>query len=149
MAGTPRQNYLPLEEEEEDAMSVSEVDGIYAKEDADSTSPPSGSADQRSRQTTTTKTTTTTIHHLPQEVLEHIFAMVSPYRDFKTVMLTCSWWRRIMRGVADRCAQEFVQSVKDGNVKWRCVRPRDGEPGEDDDATANQRLQRGEIIGKE
>ena len=25
----------------------------------------------------------TCIHHLPQEVLEHIFGMVSPYRDYK------------------------------------------------------------------
>ena len=25
----------------------------------------------------------TSIHHLPEEVLEHIFRMVSPYRDYR------------------------------------------------------------------
>lgn len=135
-------------------MSASEVDNDNAKfslgtcsakeNDPNSSSPPPTTSEASSQQK---QRPSTTIHHLPQEVLEHIFAMVSPYRDFKSVMLTCSWWRRIMRGVADRCAQEFFQSVKEGNVRWKCVRPGDaGEEEEDDDVTAAQRLQRGEII---
>ena len=54
-----------------------------------------------------------------------------------------------MRGVAQRCAQDFVQSVKEGNVRWNCVRPGDeGEEDDEDGVTAAQRLQRGEIIGE-
>ena len=40
-----------------------------------------------------------------------------------------------MRGVADRCAQDFVQSVKLGNVMWKCISASDSR----DDAEGSER----------
>ena len=36
------------------------------------------------------------ITDLPQEILEYIFSLLSPYKDFKSVMLVCRDWHNIM-----------------------------------------------------
>jgi len=64
----------------------------------------------------------TSIHHLPQEVLEYIFSMVSPYRDFKSIMLTCSWWRNIMKNVAQRYHASFIKCIKEGEILWEEIK---------------------------
>ena len=38
------------------------------------------------------------ITDLPQEILEYIFSLLSPYKDFKSVMLVCKDWHSIMLG---------------------------------------------------
>ena len=67
-----------------------------------------------------------------------------------------------MRGVAARHKQNFLQSVKQGAIKWKCVTAQGGgggEGGEEEEgemeeeetnqsaSNAAQRLQSGEIIG--
>jgi len=38
------------------------------------------------------------IKDLPQEILEYIFSLLSPYKDFKSVMLVCRDWHTVMLG---------------------------------------------------
>ena len=40
----------------------------------------------------------TSLSDLPDEILDHILSLVSPYRDFKSAMLVCKRWHKIMQG---------------------------------------------------
>ena len=39
------------------------------------------------------------ITDLPEEILEYIFFKVSPYNDLTSVMLVCSAWYRVAKGI--------------------------------------------------
>ena len=39
------------------------------------------------------------IDDLPDEVLEYMLSLLSPYRDFSSVMLVCHRWYNIMKGI--------------------------------------------------
>ena len=36
------------------------------------------------------------IQDLPDEILEYILSLTSPYRDFKSAMMVCKRWRKVM-----------------------------------------------------
>ena len=38
------------------------------------------------------------ITDLPTEILEQVLCHLSPYRDFKSAMLVCRQWNRVMQG---------------------------------------------------
>ena len=41
---------------------------------------------------------TVEITDLPEEVLEHIMSLLSPYRDYASSRLVCKQWYRLVRG---------------------------------------------------
>lgn len=71
---------------------------------------------------------TCSINELPDEILECIFALTSPYRDFKSMMLVCHRWHNIVTGVISRHFQQFQKAVSTGNLAWSWHEPAIGGP---------------------
>lgn len=58
------------------------------------------------------------IKDLPQEILEYIFSLLSPYKDFKSVMLVCRDWHIIMLGVVNQEFFLFRHAMNTASLLW-------------------------------
>jgi len=62
--------------------------------------------------------TTTSIECLPDEVLEHILSLLSPYSDLENCALTCSRWAVCCRRVRGQHLQHFHQHLGKARLVW-------------------------------
>ena len=55
---------------------------------------------------------------LPQEVLEFILCLVSPYGDLKACALTCHRWNLCTKNVIKKRQADFIRSVEEMKMDW-------------------------------
>ena len=58
------------------------------------------------------------ISSLPDEVLEFIFSLVSPYGDLKACGLTCRRWHVCSKNVVRKRQADFRRAVQDMKIIW-------------------------------
>lgn len=63
---------------------------------------------------------------LPEEVLEYIFSLTSPYKDLQNLATVCRRFHRISKVVLERESINFNRSVVDGSLEWSSVHPEYG-----------------------
>ena len=61
---------------------------------------------------------TVTIHDLPDEVLEFILSLVSPYGDLNSCALTCHRWRHASNNVIRKRQSDFCRAVEEMRMVW-------------------------------
>ncbi|KAF4518011.1 hypothetical protein B566_EDAN009244 [Ephemera danica] len=59
-----------------------------------------------------------TIEHLPDEVLEFIIRLVSPYQDLQNCSLVCKRWHLTVQCVRRIIRNNFQRAILDFNVRW-------------------------------
>jgi len=69
--------------------------------------------------------TATSISCLPDEVLEYILSLLSPYADMENCALTCSRWLSCCQRVAAQHLQHFWAGLGRAGLVWSCL------PGEE------------------
>ena len=60
----------------------------------------------------------TNIESLPQEVLEFILSLVSPYGELKACALTCHRWNICTKNVIKKRQADFIRSVQEMKMDW-------------------------------
>ncbi|CAL8111450.1 unnamed protein product [Orchesella dallaii] len=63
----------------------------------------------------------TGILDLPDEILENIFARVSPYNDLDSIRQVCKRWYTVSKKVISSLQSNFEQSVIDGNLQCEVI----------------------------
>lgn len=68
------------------------------------------------------------IEDLPEEVLEYILSLVSPYKDLHECMRVSKKWRRCVLNVIKLKQRNFYRAINEFDVKWDRVSIDDGTP---------------------
>lgn len=63
------------------------------------------------------------IDELPDEVLEYIFSLVSPYKDLKECMLVCKRWHTIVQNVTRLMTLKLTNAISSMDVAWQSITP--------------------------
>ncbi|XP_063849424.1 F-box only protein 42-like [Scylla paramamosain] len=59
-----------------------------------------------------------TINDLPEEILEYILCLISPYNDLRNCRQVCQRWYTCCQGVVEKRKSRFFSALKMGCVKW-------------------------------
>ncbi|XP_066155294.1 F-box only protein 42-like isoform X1 [Euwallacea fornicatus] len=59
-----------------------------------------------------------TIEDLPEEVLEYILSLISPYKDLHECMRVSKLWRRCVQNVVRIKQRNFLKAINDFDIKW-------------------------------
>ncbi|XP_034231582.1 F-box only protein 42 [Thrips palmi] len=68
------------------------------------------------------------INDLPDEVLEYIFSLVSPYKDVKECMLVCKRWLSNVKNVIRVMTLKLTHAITTMDVAWQAITPVEMEP---------------------
>ncbi|KAL3282765.1 hypothetical protein HHI36_005932 [Cryptolaemus montrouzieri] len=68
------------------------------------------------------------IKDLPDEVLEFILSLISPYQDLHDCMAVSKRWRRCVHNVVKNRRRNLNRSISDFNVKWMSLTPSEVYP---------------------
>ena len=60
----------------------------------------------------------TNVESLPDEVLEFILSLVSPYGELKACALTCHRWNICSKNVVKKRQSDFIRSVQEMDMDW-------------------------------
>lgn len=63
------------------------------------------------------------INELPDEVLEYIFSLVSPYKDVKECMLVCKRWHSNVKNVIRLLTLKLHNAIGNMDVAWQAITP--------------------------
>ncbi|KAK3921059.1 F-box only protein 42 [Frankliniella fusca] len=63
------------------------------------------------------------INELPDEVLEYIFSLVSPYKDLKECMLVSKRWHEIVKNVVRLLTLKLTNAINNMDVAWQTITP--------------------------
>ncbi|KAJ1520014.1 hypothetical protein ONE63_004244 [Megalurothrips usitatus] len=63
------------------------------------------------------------INELPDEVLEYIFSLVSPYKDLKECMIVCKRWHGIVINVIRLLTLKLTNAISNMDVAWQTITP--------------------------
>ncbi|KAK9872927.1 hypothetical protein WA026_020279 [Henosepilachna vigintioctopunctata] len=68
------------------------------------------------------------IEDLPDEVLEFILTLLSPYQDLHDCLLVCKRWRRCVHNVVKSRRINLNKCISKFNVKWTCLTAPENNP---------------------
>lgn len=68
------------------------------------------------------------INELPDEVLEYIFSLVSPYKDLKECMLVSKRWNEIVKNVVRLLTLKLTNAISNMDVAWQTITPAEMAP---------------------
>ncbi|KAK3869686.1 hypothetical protein Pcinc_025023 [Petrolisthes cinctipes] len=63
-----------------------------------------------------------TINDLPEEILEYILCLISPYNDLRSCRQVCQRWYTCCQGVVDKRKSRLVCALRRGRVEWQTPR---------------------------
>nr|XP_053635821.1 F-box only protein 42-like [Cherax quadricarinatus] len=58
------------------------------------------------------------VNDLPEEILEYILCLISPYNDLRSCRQVCHRWYTCCQGVVEKRKSHFFTALKVGCVKW-------------------------------
>ncbi|ESO95769.1 hypothetical protein LOTGIDRAFT_116426 [Lottia gigantea] len=59
---------------------------------------------------------------LPEELVEYILGLISPYQDLKNASLVCKQWNRLVKGVTSKIIRSFNLATQTGKIKWTAIK---------------------------
>jgi len=69
-----------------------------------------------------------TVDDLPDEVLEYILSLVSPYKDLQECSLVCKRWHRSVKNVIRHAQKNLNRGISDFSIKWENITPAEMAP---------------------